>query len=138
MPRARAAVDVFQAVADPSRRRILLALARGERTVTQIIESITLPQPSVSKHLGVLRAAGLVAVRRRGRERMYAVRGEPLREVRDWADTFKKHWDQHLSRIKSRAERTARRGKEPRDSSLATPGEAPVIPPWPARKGNYL
>lgn len=135
MPRARATLDVFQAVADPRRRRILSSLASGERTVTQIIDDVSLPQPSVSKHLGVLLAVGIVAARRRGRERVYAVRGEPLREVRDWADGFKKHWDQHLSRIKTRAERVAR---EPIKPPRPPKQEPPEIPPWPVRRGKYL
>ncbi len=64
-------------------------------------------QPSVTKHLGVLRKAGLVSVNQQGRQRVYELTLDPLRPVYDWVKTFEQHWDHQLNRIQARAERRA-------------------------------
>jgi len=98
--------DVFAALAEPRRRTIVEILARdGERTVTQLVDVLDLPQPAVSKHLSVLRDAGLVDVEPRGRMRVYRLRPESIRAVHAWASTFEKFWSHHLDRIARRAER---------------------------------
>lgn len=105
------ASDAFAAIAEPRRRELLRTLARPastDRDVTWLVERLGWPQPQVSKHLGVLREAGLVSVERRGRRRMYSVNGEKLRTVYDWVKHFERFWDSQLERIKSRAERMAR------------------------------
>jgi DNA-binding transcriptional ArsR family regulator len=102
--RAATTSDSFNAVAEPRRRQILTYLAGDERQVTEIVAAIGLDQPSVSKHLGVLRRVGLVHVRRNGRHRLYRTNAEAIRPVHDWTETFERYWRHQLSRIKERAE----------------------------------
>src|SRR3954466_1005554 len=78
------AMTAFAALADPSRRTILELLRARERSVGELVGALPLSQPGVSKHLKVLREAGLVAVRRDGKRRWYGLRAEPLAEVADW------------------------------------------------------
>jgi DNA-binding transcriptional ArsR family regulator len=104
MPRATTTSDAFNAVAEPRRREILEYLALEERTVNAIVEGLRMEQPSVSKHLRVLRNVGLVRVRRNGRHMFYRTNAEAIRPVHDWAKTFERFWSHQLSRIKARAE----------------------------------
>lgn len=102
-------LDAFDAVADPRRRRMVELLAEGEETpVNDLVGRLGWPQPVVSKHLGVLKLAGLVNVRRQGRQRYYRLNGERLKSIHDWARMFERFWTRHLDRIKERAERRAR------------------------------
>lgn len=99
---------VFRVIADERRREILWLLAEGgEQGVTALVVATGLPQPAVSKHLAVLREAGVVAVRRQGRERMYSVNAEALRPVHEWAKRFERYWADQAQRIRERAERMA-------------------------------
>ncbi len=107
MPRAATTLDVFNAVAEPKRRRMLRVLSRGERSVNDIVTTLKWSQPQVSKHLGVLRQVGLVSVRHDGRQRFYRVNGERLKPIHDWVLTFEKFWKHQLDRIKVRAEARA-------------------------------
>jgi DNA-binding transcriptional ArsR family regulator len=103
---APVAQDVFAALAEPRRRTIVEILGRdGERTVTQLVDALDLPQPAVSKHLSVLRDAGLVGVEPRGRTRVYRLNAEAIRPLHAWAGTFEKFWTHRLDRVKRRAER---------------------------------
>jgi DNA-binding transcriptional ArsR family regulator len=113
MARAAANADVFTAIAEPRRREIIDALARaGECPVGDLVAALDMAQPAVSKHLAVLREVGIVAVTRRGRERVYRLRAEELKRVHDWVKAYERYWDRSLARIKERAERAARdRGK---------------------------
>jgi DNA-binding transcriptional ArsR family regulator len=104
MPRAATTIDVFNAVAEPKRRRVLGALAGGERSVNDLVAKLKWPQPQVSKHLGVLREVGLVSARRDGRQRFYRVNGDRLKPIHDWVVTFARFWTHQLDQIKSRAE----------------------------------
>jgi DNA-binding transcriptional ArsR family regulator len=104
MARAATTSDPFNAVAEPRRRQILTYLAQNERQVGEIVEAVGLDQPSVSKHLGVLRSVGLVHVRRNGRHRLYRTNAEALRPVHEWTETFERFWHHQLTRIKERAE----------------------------------
>ena len=104
MPRASTTSDAFNAVAEPRRREILEYLALEERTVNAIVEGLRMEQPSVSKHLRVLRDVGLVRVRRNGRHMFYRTNAEAIRPVHDWAKAFERFWSHQLSRIKERAE----------------------------------
>jgi DNA-binding transcriptional ArsR family regulator len=106
MPRAATSSDVFNAVAEPQRRAILTFLAADERPVGDIVDALELAQPSVSKHLRVLRDVGLVQARRDGRRVLYRTDAVALRPLHEWAGTFERHWRHQLSRIKERAERT--------------------------------
>jgi DNA-binding transcriptional ArsR family regulator len=109
MPRAATTTDVFNAIAEPRRRQILEMLGRrGAVAVGALVVTLGMPQPAVSKHLGVLRKVGLVSVTKQGQERIYALDASGLKLVHDWAKRFEQHWGHQLDRIKLRAERRAR------------------------------
>jgi DNA-binding transcriptional ArsR family regulator len=106
MPRAATTTDAFNAIAEPRRREIIEALADGEpRSVNELVDRLKLAQPTVSKHLGVLRQVGIVSVTKDGQHRMYRLNGGELKAVYDWTKTFEKFWTHQLARIKQRAER---------------------------------
>jgi DNA-binding transcriptional ArsR family regulator len=86
-------VETFAALAEPNRFRIVELLRAGARTVNQIGERLDLAQPQVSKHLRVLKEAGLVDVEPRAQQRFYELRGRPLRELHDWLDRYRQIWD---------------------------------------------
>ena len=96
MARAATTADAFNAVAEPRRREILDALARGERSVTDLVEQLGVAQPVVSKHLRVLREVGLVRVRDEGRQRIYRLDPEPLREVYEWVRDYERLWNERF------------------------------------------
>ena len=104
MARAATTSDAFNAVAEPRRREILSYLALRERPVGDIVATLGFEQPSVSKHLRVLRDVGLVDVRRDGRQKLYRTNAEAIRPLHEWAGTFERFWQHQLSRIKERAE----------------------------------
>ncbi|HWB13235.1 MAG TPA: metalloregulator ArsR/SmtB family transcription factor [Pirellulales bacterium] len=105
--------DVFNAIAEPRRRQILELLARrGALTVGALVLTLGLPQPAVSKHLGVLRKVGVVAVKKQGKERVYSLQAEKLKTVHDWVKAFENLWSHQLDRIKQIAERRAREQAE--------------------------
>jgi len=104
MPRAATTSDAFNAVAETRRREILDYLAHQERTVGDIVARLGLEQPSVSKHLSVLRNVGLVRVRRNGRHMLYRTNADAIRPLHDWTKTFERLWAHQLTRIKERAE----------------------------------
>ena len=105
MPRAATSSDVFNAVAEPQRRAILDFLAADERPVGDIVDALELAQPSVSKHLRVLRDVGLVRARRDGRRVLYRMNADAIRPLHEWTGTFERYWRHQLNRIKERAER---------------------------------
>jgi DNA-binding transcriptional ArsR family regulator len=105
MPRAATSSDVFNAVAEPQRRTILEFLAGDERSVSDIVDALELAQPSVSKHLRVLRDVGLVRARREGKRVMYRTNATGLMPLHEWAGTFERYWRAQLTKIKERAER---------------------------------
>lgn len=96
---------VLHALADPSRRRILDLLAREDLPVNRIAERFDISRPAVIKHLHVLRAAKLVSVRAKGRERIQCLDTQPLRKVDAWLARFESFWDDSLRELKRRAER---------------------------------
>lgn len=104
MPRATTTSDVFNAVAEPQRRIILEMLATQERPVGDLVRLLGVAQPSVSKHLRVLRDVGLVDVRREGRNMLYRTNASGLQPMHAWAGAFERHWRFQLGRIKQRAE----------------------------------
>jgi DNA-binding transcriptional ArsR family regulator len=108
MPRAATTSDIFNAVAEPRRRQILSYLAQRERSVGDIAVALGLPQPSVSKHLRVLRDVELVRTRRAGKTRLYQTNAANIRPLRDWAATFERYWQHQLVRIKEIAEANER------------------------------
>jgi DNA-binding transcriptional ArsR family regulator len=104
MPRASTTSDPFNAIAEPRRRHILELIAAEERSVNEIADALALGQPSVSKHLQVLRDVGLVTVRRDGRRTMYRTNAAALRTIHEWSQMFAQHWRGQLRRIKAHAE----------------------------------
>jgi DNA-binding transcriptional ArsR family regulator len=104
MARASTTSDPFNAIAEPVRRDILEFLAGDERSVTDIADALELAQPSVSKHLQVLREVNLVHVRRDGRHTLYRINLDTLRTIHDWSGMFARYWSGQLRRIKAHAE----------------------------------
>ena len=106
LPMARAATtsDAFNAVAEPRRRDILNFLTLQERPVGEIVLALGMEQPSVSKHLAVLKDVGLVRARREGRNMLYRLNADAIRPLHEWTSTFEKFWRHQLLRVKERAE----------------------------------
>ena len=86
----------FEVLAEPNRRRILDLLRASELPVGDLVRALDLSQPAVSKHLRVLREAGLVAVRPEAQQRLYRVRPEPLRAMDDWLEQYRRIWSERL------------------------------------------
>jgi DNA-binding transcriptional ArsR family regulator len=94
--------STFDVLADPNRREILDVLRTGERPVNDLVEWLDLTQPAVSKHLRVLREAGLVEVRRDAQRRWYRLRPEPLAEVDAWLAPYRRMWESSLDALERR------------------------------------
>jgi DNA-binding transcriptional ArsR family regulator len=104
MARAATTSDAFNAVAEPRRRDILVFLAGRERPVNDIAAALEMEQPSVSKHLRVLREVGLVRMRRQGRCKLYQTNAAAIRPLHEWTGEFERFWRHTLARVKERAE----------------------------------
>lgn len=107
MARAATTSDAFNAVAEPRRREILTFLAHDERPVGDIVIALRLGQPSVSKHLRVLRNVGLVRMRREGRRKLYRTNAAAIRPLHEWTSEFERFWRHQLHQVKERAEAKA-------------------------------
>jgi len=110
MARASTTSDAFNAVAEPRRREILSYLAGAERPVGEIVTALSMEQPSVSKHLRVLRDVGLVRMRCQGRQKLYRTNADAIRPLHQWAGAFERYWQHQLNRVKERAEALVRQG----------------------------
>jgi DNA-binding transcriptional ArsR family regulator len=102
----------FAALADPTRRAILARLSAGEASVTELAEPFDMTLPGVSKHLKVLERAGLIA---RGRQRQWRparLAAEPLKEVAEWTERYRRFWDESYDRLDEYLEELQGRGKE--------------------------
>src|SRR5437763_12321245 len=99
MSRRPATTDVFTAIADPTRRGLLDLLGRGEQTVLVLAEHFAMTLSAVSQHLRLLREAGLVSVRKLGRERVYRLNPVPLKAVADWVAFYERFWDEKLDTL---------------------------------------
>lgn len=99
MARAATTADAFNAVAEPRRREILDLLAGGERPVNDLVGSLRVAQPIVSKHLRVLREVGLVEVRDQGRQRMYRLNGGPLKPIHEWVKNYERTWNERFDAL---------------------------------------
>jgi len=108
MARAATTTDAYNAVAEPRRREILNYLAMQEQSVGAIVAGLGLEQPSVSKHLRVLRHVGLVYVRRDGRRMLYRTNAEAIRPLHEWTKTFERFWQHQLNRVKELAEKRSK------------------------------
>jgi DNA-binding transcriptional ArsR family regulator len=123
MARASTTSDAFNAVAEPRRREILLYLAGVERPVGEIVAALGLEQPSVSKHLRVLRDVGLVRMRCQGRQKLYRTNAEAIRPLYEWAAIFERYWQHQLHRVKDLAEAMSAKGATDLKSTKANPKE---------------
>ena len=104
MARAASSSDAFNAVSEPRRRGILTFLAMQERSVKEIVDAMELEQPSISKHLKVLKEVGLVEARREGRQMLYKINAKAIRPLHEWTSRFERLWKHQLLRITERAE----------------------------------
>src|SRR5262245_49840843 len=106
-------IDVFQTLADPSRRLVIEALRNGERQVTDIVERVGIHQSGVSRHLRILHEGGFVSKRADGQRRLYSLRAEPFRELDQWLGQYRGLWDARLRRFGAALEkqRKGRRSK---------------------------
>jgi len=99
MARAATTTDAFNAVAEPRRRLIVELLGEGERSVNEIVDAMSAPQPQVSKHLKVLKEVGVVSSRKDGRQRLYRLDANALRPIHDWVSEFEAMWSDRLDRL---------------------------------------
>jgi DNA-binding transcriptional ArsR family regulator len=99
MARAATTSDVFNAIAEPQRREILVLLRAGERPVTEVARKLGMTQPGASKHLRVLREVGLVRDRRAGKQRLYGLDARELRPVHEWTCGFERFWNERFDRL---------------------------------------
>ena len=106
--------DVFAAIADPTRRRLLDLLGQGARPVNRLAQPFAMTRPAISQHLRILRRAGLVDVRRAGRERHYRLRAARLREVYDWAAHYQRFWKEKLESLREYLDRAPSEEGKPR------------------------
>jgi len=100
--------DVFQILADPTRRRLVDELRAGERSVGELVGIVDIGQPGVSRQLAILQDAGFVVVRPEGRRRLYALRPEPFRELDDWMMGYRGMWEARLDRFAAELDRRGR------------------------------
>jgi DNA-binding transcriptional ArsR family regulator len=92
-------IEMFAALAEPNRFRIVELLRAGPRAVNDIGERLQLNQPQVSKHLRVLKEVGLVDVQPRAQQRVYELRGQPLRQLHDWLERYRRLWDARFTEL---------------------------------------
>ena len=97
-------MPVFAAIADPTRRAILQRLAAGDMAVGHIAAAFPISRPAVSKHLRILRQAALVQEERHGRQRMYRLNAQPLRDVDHWLEQYRTFWLKNLASLKRHVE----------------------------------
>jgi DNA-binding transcriptional ArsR family regulator len=99
MARSPTTSDVFNAVAEPQRRRIIDLLSQGERSVNDIAQALHMKQPQVSKHLRVLSEVGVVGARDAGRQRLYRLNSEALRPIYEWVTPYERTWSESFDRL---------------------------------------
>jgi DNA-binding transcriptional ArsR family regulator len=127
--RAATTSDAFNAVSEPRRRQLLDALGAGERSVTELMTLVGLPQPLASKHLRVLRAVGLVTVRDDGRQRLYRVNAAALKPIHDWLRPYEEMWSARFARMDAVLAELELAELELAELELAEPGdEDPASP----------
>jgi DNA-binding transcriptional ArsR family regulator len=124
-----ATLDVLDAIAEPTRRRLLDAVRERECSVGDLVDQVGMHQPGVSRHLKVLRDAGLVEVRRDAQRRLYRLRPEPLMALDAWLEPYRAHWARRLDALERHLERSVpstdapahRPPDRPTDRSTHTP-----------------
>lgn len=104
MPAVESRHGVFQAIAEPTRRRMLKLLAGKEMSIASVVEQFPISRTAVNKHLHVLSDAGLVSKKRVGRETQYSLKPQRLYEVKEWLAFFEQYWDQRLDALRQYVE----------------------------------
>lgn len=94
-------LDVFQALADPTRRQVVAALSAGEQQVNDVVDKLDIHQSGVSRHLRILLEAGFVQVRADGPRRLYSLRAEPFQELDEWVAPYRRLWEKRLDRFEA-------------------------------------
>src|SRR3954452_24015131 len=112
MARAATTSDVFNAIAEPQRRDILVLLRSGERPVTELAHVLGITQPGASKHLRVLREVGLVRDRKAGKQRVYGLDVRGLRPVHEWTGGFERFWNESFDRLDTLVQDLKQTGQE--------------------------
>ena len=107
MPRPSSHSDVFNAVADPTRRAILDRLRRGSAPVNELASGFRVSRPAISKHLRVLRSARLVREKKIGRERIYQLEPERIQEIAKWVEEYRVFWHHNITRLKHHLEQSS-------------------------------
>ncbi|MEQ9812437.1 MAG: metalloregulator ArsR/SmtB family transcription factor [Azospirillaceae bacterium] len=92
-------LECFEALADPTRRRIIASLREGERPVNDIVRQVGIHQSGVSRHLRILHESGFVTMRPSGQRRLYALRPEPFRALEAWLQDYRRLWEERLDRF---------------------------------------
>ncbi len=110
--------DMFQILADPTRRRLVETLRKGEHSVGELVDVVDIGQPGVSRQLAILQEAQFVVVRPEGRHRYYALRPEPFLELDEWMQGYRGMWEARLDRFTAELDR---RGKKPMKSKEGRP-----------------
>jgi DNA-binding transcriptional ArsR family regulator len=111
--RAATTSDVFNAIAEPQRRQILVLLRSGERPVTELADELGMSQPGTSKHLRVLREVGLVRDRKAGKHRLYGLDARGLRPVHEWTGGFEQFWNESFDRLDAYVQELKQTREEP-------------------------
>lgn len=111
---------IFAALADPTRRAILARLTQGEATVKELAEPFKISPPAVTKHLKVLQRAGLISQGREAQWRPCRLEAEPLREVNDWLDRYRRFWDESLDRLEIYLKKLQQEQQDNLDNSQPT------------------
>jgi DNA-binding transcriptional ArsR family regulator len=106
-------LDTFQALADPTRRRIVEALRHGEQQVNELVARARIHQSGVSRHLRILHTAGFVSVRPEGQRRLYSLKPGPFRELDSWLARYRNLWESRLDRLEEALEKKRKRSKAP-------------------------
>jgi len=112
MARAATTSDVFNAIAEPQRREILMLLRTGERPVNELAQELGMTQPGASKHLRVLREVGLVRDRKAGKQRLYGLEARKLRPVHEWTGGFEQFWNESFERLNAYVQDLEQRQEE--------------------------
>jgi DNA-binding transcriptional ArsR family regulator len=103
--------STFAIIAEPNRRAILSMLSSSELSVTELMDQLDLPQPSVSKHLKVLREGGFVECRVEAQRRVYRLNPEPLQEIDEWLEPFRRFWSKHVDALERHLDRKGKKKK---------------------------
>ena len=104
--------DVFQAIADPTRRDIIGLLSRGPMNLNTVAENFNISRPAVSRHIKILTQCGLVSMRRQGRERFCSADLQSLKQVAEWAEQYRSFWSQKLDALESFLQQEQKKGRK--------------------------